>query len=129
MESSGILPLDTAYYTQPLDWSLVAVGESRSTYRDAWHQAALTMMQNSDLVFLDPDNGLQVKSVSLASRKGNKYIGFHELQDYIRLGKSVVFYNHRERKQEDAYLNKFRELRENEAAFLHTEIFGIKFSG
>lgn len=128
VESSGILPPDTAYYTQPLDWSLAAAGVSRSAFRNAWHQAALHAMQNSGLVFLDPDNGLQVKSVPLTRRKGNKYIGLSELMDYVRTGKSIVFYNHLERKQEDAYLNKFRALRGIEA-FHHTEIYGIKFSG
>lgn len=128
IESSGILPTSTVYYSRLLDWTNVTSGDSRSSYRDAWHEQALEAMMNCDLVFLDPDNGLQVKSVPLTSRKGNKYIGFHELQNYIKLGKSVVFYNHRERKQEDVYLNKLRNLHSNE--LIHpTKLFGIKFSG
>jgi hypothetical protein len=127
IESSCILPANTVYYSRLLDWT-GAAGGGRSSYRAAWHEQALDTMKNCELVFLDPDNGLQVKSVSLTGRKGNKYIGFHELQDYIQSGKSVVFYNHRERKQEDAYLNKFRKLRED-GVFHHTELWGIKFSG
>jgi hypothetical protein len=128
IETSGILSTSTVYYSCPLDWTNVASGDSRSSYRRTWHEQALLAMKHCGLVFLDPDNGLQVKSVPLTNRKGNKYIGFHELQDYIQSGKSVVFYNHRERMQEDAYLNKFRKLRED-GVLHHTELLGIKFSG
>ncbi len=128
IESSGILPTNTVYYSHMLDWTNITCGVSRSSYRATWHEQALAAMMNNDLVFLDPDNGLQVKSVSLTGRKGNKYIGFHELQNYTQLGKSVVFYNHRERKQEYVYLDKFRNLHRNEI-FHQTKLFGIKFSG
>ncbi len=128
VETSDILSADTAYYSRPLDWVQVTPENTRTAYRAAWHQSALTAMKNSKLVFLDPDNGLQVKSVSPTSSKGNKYIAFEELKDYTQLGKSVVFYNHRERLQENLYLDKFRKLRLDEA-YQNLEWFGLKFSG
>jgi hypothetical protein len=64
VEASGILPSSTSYYSRPLDWTQAASGAARLSYRAAWHQDALAAMENSKLVFLDPDNGLQVKSVS-----------------------------------------------------------------
>ena len=128
IESSCILPISTVYYSRLLDFTNVSCGDSRTSFRADWHNQALAAMKNCGLVFLDPDNGLQVKSVSLTGRKGSKYIGLHELQDYIQLGKSVVFYNHRERKQEDIYLDRFHALHRN--GILHqTKLFGIKFSG
>jgi hypothetical protein len=39
-----------------------------------------------------------------------------------------VFYNHRERKQENLYLDKFRNLRLDEA-YQGLQWFGLKFSG
>lgn len=77
-------------------------------------------------MFLDPDNGLQVKSTTLTSEKGNKYIGYNELEDYFNLGKSIIFYNHRERKPEEEYLNKFRRLKEC-STFKTSQIIGLKF--
>lgn len=128
IEASNILAPDTSCYTHLLDWSLMPEGSSRTAYRIAWHQAALEAVRRSSLVFLDPDNGLQVKSVSLTSRKGNKYISTDELKDYILLGKSVIFYNHRERKQESLYLEKLKALLADRA-FGRVRLHGIKFSG
>lgn len=82
-------------------------------------------MQDSDIVFLDPDNGLQVRSTSLTSEKGNKYIGDKELEDYFKLGLSIVFYNHRERKPEEEYLNKFRKLKEKNRSTDMSFIFTV----
>ena len=128
IESSDILPPDTVYFSLPLDWANAAKHNTRTEYRAAWHYQAMEAMNDRDLVFLDPDNGLQVKSVSLTGRKGNKYIGLNELHDYVSTGKSIVFYNHRERKKEAEYLQRFLRLHKEEA-YIKTKLFGIKFSG
>ena len=62
---------------------------------------------NCDLVFLDPDNGLNVKSVKKGTRKSVKYAWTCEIADYIADGKSVIFYNHRPRKKADAYFSEY----------------------
>ncbi|MBR5284718.1 MAG: hypothetical protein IKU27_06705, partial [Clostridia bacterium] len=41
--------------------------------RNQWHRNALKELKNSDIVFLDPDNGLLVKSVGRKSAKSVKY--------------------------------------------------------
>ena len=58
-------------------------------------------------LFLDPDNGLLVKSVSTGSAKSNKYVISSEIADYFTAGKSVIIYNHRCREQESVYLQRF----------------------
>ena len=40
--------------------------------------------------------------------------------------KSIIFYNHRERKPEEEYLNKFRKLKEIDT-FKNSAIMGLKF--
>ena len=72
--------------------------------REAWHQKALTKLADCDIVFLDPDNGLNVKSVKPGSQKSPKYGWLHEVSDYIASGKSVIVYNHRPRKKIESYL-------------------------
>jgi len=123
IQHAGILPESTLFYDQILDYACDP-GERRMR-REAWHRAALDTLQSCDIVFLDPDNGLQVGS-SLTARKGNKYIGLDELKDYIRLGKSVIFYNHRERKKEGEYLKRFIPLRD-ESAFMGCRWLGLKY--
>lgn len=126
VQKSGILPLNTLFYDSILDLTGEPNPLKRRMLRQNWHNSALNSLNDCDIVFLDPDNGLQVKSVSLTGQKGNKYIGLDELKDYYRLGKSVIFYNHRERKQEEEYLDKFRML-QVDSAFKGAEWLGLKF--
>ena len=75
--------------------------------RENWHQRSLTKLAYCDIVFLDPDNGLNVKSVKPGSQKSPKYVWLYEISDYIASGKSVIFYNHRPRKKADAYFAEY----------------------
>lgn len=126
IQNSGILPKQTVFYDRALDFSQTADYWTRLKIRQAWHMEALQKLQNCDVVFLDPDNGLEVKSVSLTGVKGNKYIGINELKDYCLHGKNVIFYNHRERKPEEEYLDKFRCLKKD-SAFKGYTWFGLKY--
>lgn len=126
IKKSEIFPSNTVYFENILYFPPSADWLERIEMRKYWHNAAMERMNNCDLIFLDPDNGLQVKSISIASKKGNKYLALNELQDYYSLGKSIVFYNHRERKPEEQYLNKFRKLKEYEV-FKGASILGLKF--
>ena len=75
--------------------------------REVWHQKALTKLADCDIVFLDPDNGLNVKSVKPGSPKSPKYVWLREVSDYIASGKSVIFYNHRPRKKAEDYIAEY----------------------
>ena len=77
--------------------------------REQWHRKALDVLTNCDLVFLDPDNGLLVRSVKEGSPKSVKYVFDRELSEYIKRGQSVVLYNHRPRKQRDQYFAEMSE--------------------
>ena len=77
--------------------------------RAVWHTHALDTLTGADLVFLDPDNGLLVKSVGKRSAKAPKYTFYEEVADYIARGQSVVVYNHRSRKKPDVYFGEICE--------------------
>lgn len=77
--------------------------------RLTWHCRAISMLSICDIVFLDPDNGLLVKSVGKGSARSVKYVFPEEVADYIAQGVSVVFYNHRSRKKEDVYFSEIKE--------------------
>ncbi len=126
VQESGILPISTVFYDNTLDLTGESDPMKRRIIRRSWHKAALNRLQECEIIFLDPDNGLQVKSVSLTGQKGIKYIGLDELKDYYKHGKSIIFYNHRERKQEEEYLDKFRKLKDD-PAFNGSEWAGLKF--
>ena len=77
--------------------------------REIWHKKALKKLKHCDVVFLDPDNGLEV--VSAKGKKLTKYVLLDELRSYINNGQSVVFYNHRSRKQVgDYFIDIYKKL-------------------
>lgn len=106
LEAMKLIP-NAIYYHEML------YSPSRAFSRRDWHIKALEVLRSADVVFLDPDNGLLVKSVSAGSSKSNKYVIPNEIDDYFTAGKSVIIYNHRCREQEAVYLRRFNWMYEN----------------
>jgi hypothetical protein len=61
--------------------------------RDAWFAASLVKLRSAEIVFLDPDNGLQVPSLDRQSRKGIKYTANAEVMAHLENGQSDIVYN------------------------------------
>jgi hypothetical protein len=47
-----------------------------------------------DLVFFDPDNGIETPSVARHSPKGGKYVFWEELLSFWERGQSLLIYHH-----------------------------------
>lgn len=62
--------------------------------RRQWLQALLTSAAPYDLVFLDPDNGLEVKSKPYGSKNSSKFLYWREVEALWSLGKSLLIYQH-----------------------------------
>jgi hypothetical protein len=54
----------------------------------------LAASRSCELVFFDPDNGLDVRSVPKGRRGSSKYLYRDELRQAFRAGHSVLFYQH-----------------------------------
>ena len=52
----------------------------------------MTAFADRDLVFFDPDNGLEVKSAK--GRRRSKYVLLDEVADHYGAGRSVLIYQH-----------------------------------
>ena len=48
----------------------------------------------SDLVFFDPDNGLEIKSIRKGKKNSSKYLYKDELIDFYDCGHSILLYQH-----------------------------------
>jgi hypothetical protein len=94
VESSGLLPLDTVFYSAPLSYSREMSTSKRLEERRSWLKGALQATVSADLVFLDPDNGIECKSVSRTQLKGPKYVFWDEIGAFVNRGQSVVVYHH-----------------------------------
>ncbi|MCK4911505.1 MAG: hypothetical protein KAR83_07670 [Thermodesulfovibrionales bacterium] len=64
--------------------------------RKKWFENSLKTLNNCELIFLDPDNGLSVKSVAYGRKKSSKFVYDHELKSLWDSGKSksIVLYQH-----------------------------------
>lgn len=99
------------FYGEGLPTGRTSVAE-RKVLREAWHRTALATLAGADVVFVDPDNGFQVKSHGPGSKWRCKYATYAEVSDYLARGQAVVAYQHRPRVTWQALVEKVRsELR------------------
>ena len=94
-------------FKNALFWNKILEGKERNK----WHFEALKKLCKQDIVFLDPDNGLEVKSTKPTSKNGNKYTTYQEVADYYKNGSSVIVYNHRDRKPENEYIKRLTKFK------------------
>jgi hypothetical protein len=93
---SRALPHETVFYDAPIAkaGSGFAHRHLRENRRAAWLQRAFITTKTCDLVFFDPDNGLETKSVVRHAPKGGKYVFWDELTPFWTRGQSLVVYHH-----------------------------------
>lgn len=63
-------------------------------HRYVWLQGAYKRLKNVDIVFADPDNGLEVKGVDRHDLKGPKFTFYDDLLPFAQSGKSLIIYQH-----------------------------------
>ena len=64
------------------------------TERNKFHRDCLTKLAAADLVFFDPDNGLEVPSRPKGRKGSSKYVYYDEIADHYARGQSVLVYQH-----------------------------------
>ena len=94
VEAGGLFPPDTAYFGEAISFSSVSLMQ-RTGERAAWAARALAKTVGCDVVFVDPDNGLQNPGTRLRGLKAPKYALFEELRAHRERGQTVVVYQHR----------------------------------
>ena len=111
IESGNFIP-NATFFNEVLDY--VAITD-RKTYRDEWIKCSLERLGDKDIIFLDPDNGLEVKTVPPTRKYGNKYVTYDEARSYYSRAKvALVIYNHRDHSSENDYINRFLQFYELE---------------
>jgi hypothetical protein len=95
IESSGLLG-DAVFHSRLLT-------DNRDQRRE-YFQTAMQCASGRDLLFFDPDMGLEVKSVKYGRQKSSMYLYWHELAAAREAGHSVLVYQHRRREKLPAML-------------------------
>lgn len=62
--------------------------------RLAYFEAARHVLGNCDLIFVDPDNGIEVPGTKLGASGSSKYVYWTELQAIYAAGHSILVYQH-----------------------------------
>ena len=115
VSASAILPPSTIYFQVPTIGIATVKGRSeRLAARTHWFQHALAATRGADVVFLDPDNGVEVASVPKYAPKAGKYVYWDEIEELWQEGRSLVVYHHLNRTakasfQTEALRAKFTE--------------------
>ncbi len=95
LEDSQLLQ-NTSFYSH-----LVTDGsEERGRYFDCF----LEFARGRDLVFFDPDNGLETKSVKYGRKGASRYVYMREVSESFTAGHSVLLYQHMPPKPRDPFI-------------------------
>ncbi len=94
IESSGLVP--ASYWSVALNYTCTNIAERR-VLRQTWHENALKATKDAEVVFVDPDNGLEVQA-GPHTLKGPKYAYYDELNAFWGRNQSLLIYQHLGRK-------------------------------
>jgi hypothetical protein len=95
IEKSGIIP-KAIYFNEYL--------ADHAGMRRAYFEVALEAMAKADLIFFDPDNGLDVASTPKGKTGSSKFIFRDEIATTFAAGHSVMIYQHFPHKKRDSFL-------------------------
>jgi hypothetical protein len=66
----------------------------RAAYRAKWLRDCLAFTKHQDVVFFDPDNGVEIASIDKKHPKAGKYVFWDELREFWNRGQSLIIYHH-----------------------------------
>jgi hypothetical protein len=94
VEGEGLFPSETEFFSDSIQYQKGTLPENRLLIRSDWMSRALRATAQADLVFVDPDNGIECQSVSRTSAKGPKYIYWDVIEAFAERGQTVIVYHH-----------------------------------
>lgn len=100
MENSGLL-INATYYSRHIT--------DKASERETWFTDLISQVKNRDLVFLDPDNGLEVKSKPYGCKNSSKYLYWREVDALWSSGKSLLIYQHFPREKKADFIRRMRQ--------------------
>ncbi len=96
LETSDILT-NCSFYSEIVDDNI--------ELREIYFNRCLEFAKHSNLIFFDPDNGLEVKSVPFGKKNSSKYLYWREVTASFKAGHSILIYQHFPRMNRESYIN------------------------
>ena len=102
VHSGGVLTTDTVFFDNALPRPERPCyspdrRETEQQRREHWFECAFEAMSPTQLVFLDPDNGLAPIGLRTHSTRACKYAFESEVNTLLAAGRSVILYQHQSR--------------------------------
>lgn len=96
VRKAAVLPSGTIFFEEPMvqELGLRRRGRQREALRAEWFLRAQAAVIGADIVFLDPDNGIEARSVSKRDFKAGKYVFWDEITSLWTQGHSLLIYHH-----------------------------------
>lgn len=96
INASGLFPTSTVFCDAAVstERNLRTSRDERLRNRDRWSRACFAATQKCELVFFDPDNGLEARSVPKHHPNAGKYIYWDELAPFWQRGQTLLVYHH-----------------------------------
>ena len=118
IESTDLFP-NTGYFSTQVPDNPAA--------RSAWFASLCQQAEGYDLVFLDPDNGLEVKSKPYGVRNSSKYLYWHEVTALWESGKSLLIFQHYNREKRPPFIQRMLTALSKATPGSLVEAFSTKF--
>lgn len=77
--------------------------------RAVYMREALSLAQACDLVFFDPDNGIEIESVQKGQGNSSKYVYWDEIETFYSQQHSLLIYQHFPRVKRDEFVRQLAE--------------------
>jgi hypothetical protein len=108
MERSALIPRASYYSALVSD----SIGD-----REMWREGLLSAALAADLVFLDPDIGIEIPSKPIGRRGSSMYAAWKEIQSLWEHGCSILIYQHFPREHRASFMDRMlSELHERTGA-------------
>ena len=137
LEEAGLFEYPPVFFSESVDFYKSCSGnrqkdkEKRLELRQGWKTNAITLLLSSDVIFLDPDNGLQIKSCrSMNQKKSGKFAYYDEIREFHSQKKLTVIYHHLNRhKNHGTHSTQIRERARELKSMINPKhrVFGIRY--
>lgn len=91
--------------------------------RAAWSRRLVSSAAGADLVFLDPDNGLEIPSKPIGRKDSSKYAAWYEVERLWEAGSSVLVYQHFCREERAAFTSRLARELQSRTGAASVEVF------
>ncbi|MGO9611952.1 MAG: hypothetical protein ACLPX5_02845 [Dissulfurispiraceae bacterium] len=134
LEEAGLLPDNTVFFGDPLDFHRRYKSQSRQDKenrecgRKDWLQNAKKIVSSCEVLFLDPDNGLEIPTCpKINQMKSGKFAFYSEISELAKDKRVCVIYHHLNRHgtHGDQIRARIGELREHIKP--SGQIFALRF--